>query len=138
MQEYARLGFFDPRNLFHEDGSPKPIQELDDDTAAVLAGLEVVEIREGKGDDRHSVGYLEKYKLADKRGTIAGTILGAILANVSKHSGKLSFYFREIQVQYRKLNELSNLIDSDKNEAQEIEWKVIVQVYNDSEIPRIL
>ena len=70
IQEYARLGFFDPRKLFNDDGSPKGIQELDDDTAAVLAGLEVMEIYEGKGENREFVGYLKKYKMADKKGAL--------------------------------------------------------------------
>jgi phage terminase small subunit len=70
LKEMGRLGFFDPRKLFNDDGSPKGIQELDDDTAAALAGLEVIEIWEGKGEDRHFVGYLKKYKLADKKGAL--------------------------------------------------------------------
>lgn len=70
LQEYARLGFFDPRKLFNDDGSPKGIHELDDDTAAVLAGLEVIEIYEGRGEDKQFVGYLKKYKLADKKGAL--------------------------------------------------------------------
>ena len=70
LREYARLGFFDPRKLFNDDGSPKGIHELDDDTAAVLAGLEVMEIWEGRGEDREFVGYLKKYKLANKIGAL--------------------------------------------------------------------
>ncbi|HBC94826.1 MAG TPA: hypothetical protein DCZ10_18490 [Pelotomaculum sp.] len=70
LQEYARLGFYDPRKFFNDDGSPKGIQELDDDTAAVLAGLEVMEIWEGRGDNRQFVGYLKKYKLPDKKGAL--------------------------------------------------------------------
>lgn len=70
LKEYAKLGFFDPRKLFNDDGSPKGIQELDDDTAAVLAGLEVMEIWEGRGEDRQFAGYLKKYKLADKKGAL--------------------------------------------------------------------
>ena len=70
LKEYARLGFFDPRKLFNEDGSPKSIVELDDDIAAAIAGLDVIEIWEGKGEDRHFVGYLKKYKLADKKGAL--------------------------------------------------------------------
>ena len=70
LQEYARLGFFDPRKLFKADGSPKDITDLDDDTAAVLAGLEVMELYEGRGDDRVFVGHLKKYKLADKKGAL--------------------------------------------------------------------
>ena len=70
LQEYGRLGYFDPRKLFNNDGSPKGIHELDDDTAAVLAGLEVMEIYEGKGENKEFVGYLRKYKLADKKGAL--------------------------------------------------------------------
>jgi len=70
IKEYARLGFFDPRQLFRPDGSPKDITELDDDTAAAIAGLEVMEIWEGRGEDRRFVGYLKKYKLANKIGAL--------------------------------------------------------------------
>jgi len=70
LQEYSRLGFFDPRNLFNSDGSPKDIHELDDDTAAVVAGLDVVEIYEGTGRDRRFVGNIKKFKLADKKGAL--------------------------------------------------------------------
>lgn len=70
LKEYAKLGFFDPRKLFNDDGSPKNITELDDDTAAALAGLDVMEIWEGRGEDREFVGYLKKYKLADKKGAL--------------------------------------------------------------------
>jgi phage terminase small subunit len=78
LKEYARLGFFDPRKLFNDDGSPKGIHELDDDTAAAIAGLDVMEIYEGKGEDRQFVGYLKKYKLADKKGN---------LDSIGKHLG---------------------------------------------------
>ena len=70
LQEYARLGFFDPRKLFDDDGKPKNITELDDDTAAALAGLDVQEEWEGFGEDRVFVGYTKKYKLADKKGAL--------------------------------------------------------------------
>jgi phage terminase small subunit len=78
LKEYARLGFFDPRKLFNDDGSPKGIQELDDDTAAAIAGLEVAEIYEGQGDKRQFVGYLKKYKITDKKGA---------LDSIAKHLG---------------------------------------------------
>lgn len=78
LRERARLAFFDVRKLFNDDGSPKPINELDDDTAAAIAGLEVAEIWEGSGDNRHFVGYLKKYKLTDK---------SASLTALEKHLG---------------------------------------------------
>lgn len=70
LQEYARLAFFDPRKLFEENGKPKDITALDDDTAAALAGLDVMEEYEGSGEDRQFVGYTKKYKLANKLGAL--------------------------------------------------------------------
>lgn len=70
LQEYARLAFFDARKLFCADGRPKDITELDDDTAAALVGLDVQELYEGAGEDRKFVGYVKKYKLADKKGSL--------------------------------------------------------------------
>jgi phage terminase small subunit len=70
LQEVSRLALFDPRKLFNQDGSPKPINELDDDTAAALAGLDVTEEWEGSGDDRVFVGFTKKYKVADKNSAL--------------------------------------------------------------------
>lgn len=71
LLERSRLAFFDVRKLFREDGSPIPVNELDADAAAAIAGLEVAEIWEGGGEDRHFVGYLKKYKLASKDPSLA-------------------------------------------------------------------
>jgi len=78
LQEASRLALFDPRKLFFDDGMPKPITALDDDTAAALAGLDVVEEFEGSGEDRKFVGYTKKYKIADKN---------AALEKLFKHHG---------------------------------------------------
>ncbi len=78
VQEYARLAFFDPRKLFNANGTPKTLSELDDDTAAAIAGLEVSEIWEGFGEDRRYVGDLKKYKIANKIGA---------LDSIGKHLG---------------------------------------------------
>lgn len=78
LKEIARLALFDPRSLFRDDGSPKPITELDDDTAAAIAGLDVMEEFEGTGKDRVFVGYTKKYKIADKN---------AALEKLAKHLG---------------------------------------------------
>lgn len=70
LEEVARLGLFDPRKLFNADGSPKDIHALDDATAAAIAGLEVMEVYDGTGKDRKFVGYLKKYKIADKNSAL--------------------------------------------------------------------
>lgn len=77
-REIARLAFFDPRKMFGADGRPLNITELDDDTAACIAGLEVLEQYEGVGEDRELVGLVKKYKVTDKNAALdkAAKILG--------------------------------------------------------------
>jgi phage terminase small subunit len=43
VAEVARIAFADVRRLFKSDGTLKPVQEIDDDTAGALAGVDVVE-----------------------------------------------------------------------------------------------
>lgn len=66
LKEIARIAYFDPRRLFDKDGKPLGITELDDDTAAAVAGLEVLEEHAGSGQDRVLIGHVKKWKLADK------------------------------------------------------------------------
>lgn len=79
LREIARLAYVDPRKFFHADGTPKEITELDDDTAAALAGMEVTEEWVGSGKDRVKIGVTKKYKLADKN---------AALEKAMKHLGQ--------------------------------------------------
>ena len=66
LQEIAKLAFLDPRKFFEDDGSLKRIQDLDDDTAACIARMEVTELFEGSGEKKHVYGLLKKFKIADK------------------------------------------------------------------------
>ena len=63
LQETAKLAFFDIRKMFDKNGKPLDISKLDDDTAAALVGLDVQDIADKDGD---YVGYVKKYKMADK------------------------------------------------------------------------
>lgn len=76
--EIARLAYFDPRKAWDKDGAPIPLHKLDDDTAAAIAGFEVMEQFEGNGEERRLVGHLKKYKVADKNAALekASKILG--------------------------------------------------------------
>jgi phage terminase small subunit len=67
LNEIARLAFLDPRKFYDEKGNLKGITDLDDDTAAALAGMEVEEAYEhfGKGQAKPT-GILKKIKFADK------------------------------------------------------------------------
>lgn len=66
LREAARLAFFDVRKLYRPDGSPKQLNELDDDTAAAIQGLEVATI----GNKDVGFGEVLKYKVADKNAAI--------------------------------------------------------------------
>lgn len=68
LKEIARIAYFNPRKLFDTDGRPLSITELDDDTAAAIAGLDVLEEWDGSGQDRVLRGHVKKWKLADKKG----------------------------------------------------------------------
>lgn len=81
LQELARIAFFDPRKLLDDAGHPRPLNELDDDTAAAVAGLDLLEEYRGEGKDREFVGYVKKFKIADKN---------TALTNAMKHLGILT------------------------------------------------
>jgi phage terminase small subunit len=70
LREMAAIAFHDVRKLFREDGTPKAFHELDDDTAAAFAGIEIEELFEhvGTGDERRKehVGRIHKIKRWDK------------------------------------------------------------------------
>jgi phage terminase small subunit len=65
LRERMRIAFFDPRNLLDSEGNPKPLQDLDADTAAAIAGLEVVQMTGGEAIPG-VLSYVKKYKLAAK------------------------------------------------------------------------
>ncbi|WP_454917104.1 terminase small subunit [Xanthobacter sediminis] len=67
LREAAAVALFDPRKLFNPDGTMKPLNELDDATAAAIAGIEVVEIADGDGQP---IGRVKKVRLADKLGAL--------------------------------------------------------------------
>ncbi len=66
LQELAKLAFYDPGDLLESDGSMKQIRDIDPITRMAVAGLEVTELFEGTGDQRHAYGLCKKIKLVDK------------------------------------------------------------------------
>lgn len=74
LREIARLAFLDPAKLLDETGKAKPLHEVDADTRAAIAGLEVMEV----GGDDSPLAVVKKYKLADKN---------AALEKAAKHLG---------------------------------------------------
>lgn len=66
LQELARIGMSDIRKLYDEKGKFRKITELDDDTAAAIAGVEFEELFEGAEGERFEIGRITKIKRFDK------------------------------------------------------------------------
>lgn len=78
LTERARVAFFDPIDLFDENGALLPIRDMDADARRAIASVEVQELFEGTGQDRKHIGNLHKIKLWDK---------GAALTALERHLG---------------------------------------------------
>ena len=70
LKEVARLAYADVRNLYDSAGNLIPVHQLDDDTAATVASIEVEEEFSGKGESRALTGHLRKVKTHDKRAAL--------------------------------------------------------------------
>lgn len=68
LQELGRLAFFDPRRMYADDGSPLPVDQLPDDVAACIGGIDIV--IERTGEEAHEVSTVRKYKVNDKFGPL--------------------------------------------------------------------
>lgn len=66
VQETARIAMFDLRKLVDDDGNAIPLQDLDEDTARALNGMDIEELYEGNGKDRKHIGHVKRYKHVQK------------------------------------------------------------------------
>jgi len=89
----------DARRLFRPDGSLIPVHELDDETAAAIASVEVREEFEGQGEGRKLVGYTRKVKFWDKN---------AAIDKAMKHLG---LFEKDNAQQRENLTLIVNLVD---------------------------
>ena len=91
LQEYAKIAFLNPKQLFNNDGTLKGIHEIDDDTIAAINGVEVQQLFDGSGKEREQIGTLHKLKIVDKKGALdsLAKIQGMFIDKV-EHSGKIT------------------------------------------------
>lgn len=66
IREYMKIAFLDPRKIFTSTGELLPVSDIDDDSAAALAGVDVVTI----GNDYVGIGEVRKVKLVNKLGAL--------------------------------------------------------------------
>lgn len=66
LNEYAKIAFFDIRKVYTDSNSLKAVKDFDEDSAAVVAGIEVFEEFSGYGESREHIGNTMKVKLHNK------------------------------------------------------------------------
>lgn len=88
LLEMARIGFADLRKLFDSEGNPKPVHRLDEDTAAAISSMDVLNTNDG---------VLTKVRTFDKRGP---------LESLGKHLGMFEKDNEQKQYQDKSLDEL--------------------------------
>lgn len=81
LQELARLAFGDLRRAFKEDGTLKLPHEWDDDTAAMMAGVDTLTTSVGSDDETPMSLTTKKVKVFDK---------GTALTLAMRHLGLLN------------------------------------------------
>lgn len=66
VRELARVAMLDPRNILDEFGNVRDFSDLDSDTAAAIAGMDVEELFDGSGQERKQTGMVRKVKFWNK------------------------------------------------------------------------
>lgn len=66
LKELAKIAFFDIRKIYTDDDALKKVKDFDDESAAVVAGIETDDIMEGFGADKVAIGQTNKVKLHNK------------------------------------------------------------------------
>jgi phage terminase small subunit len=90
LNEVGRIAFFDPACLFENDGSLKRLADIDPDSRAAIAGVEVTEIFDGAaGEQKHVIGLLKKVKLSDRLSALDKLMrYHALYKDRVEHTGK--------------------------------------------------
>ena len=60
------MAFYDPGKMYDAHGNPIEVPEMSAAHRRAIAGYEVEELFDGKGESRKKIGYVRKYKLADR------------------------------------------------------------------------
>lgn len=114
LLELSRLAFLDVRKAFNKDGSLKAIHELDDDTAAAVAGMDITEF--GSGDEQS--GVVKKIKLSDKKGALE-LVMRHLGMNTTPVNADLDSELKRLEIEKRKV-ELEKMKSAGGSSMEEI------------------
>lgn len=100
LARMAQAARFDPRKLYDENGRVKPVTEWDDDTAAAISGIEVIEM--GAADSGLPV-VTKKVKATDKAKALdmIGKVLG-VYAEDNRQQGEAGARLLDMLTQARE------------------------------------
>lgn len=90
LRRLTHLALGDRRKLFTETGGLKDPNDLTEDEMAMIAGIEILEVFEGRGKDRVYVGQTKKVKLVNPLDSVK--VLGqhyGLFAKKHEHSHKV-------------------------------------------------
>lgn len=68
IAQYIKIGFFDIRTIYDDNGNLKPIKEVDDNAAAAIGGVETMELVSGK--DSVHIADIKKVKIRDSKAAL--------------------------------------------------------------------
>ena len=86
LQEYAKLGFLDPRKFYDEEGKLIPIHKLPGDVAAALTGMDVSSTYNKNSEELETT---KKIKYADKKGALDSVAKHLVMfIERHEHTGK--------------------------------------------------
>lgn len=70
IQELACIAFLDISDLMDDQGGLLPIGKIPEHARRAIAGMDLEELFDGKGEDRGFAGLLKKLKITDKKGAL--------------------------------------------------------------------
>lgn len=70
VNEYAKLAFFNPQEVFNENGTVKDIQQLDDRVTAAIKTIKIKEDYRYEDGEQVFDGYTKELSFADKKAAL--------------------------------------------------------------------
>jgi phage terminase small subunit len=80
LSRMARIGFVDIRRLYGPNNTLLDVKDWPDDIVPAVAGIETLEVYDGKGEDRVLIGHTKKVRLWDPNPS---------LTNMAKNTGAI-------------------------------------------------
>ena len=113
------MAFYDPGKMYDAHGNPLEVPEMSAAHRRAVAGYEVEELFDGRGESRKKIGYVRKYKLADRapyvhmllrfHGAFPSKVAVVPSANGSGPRFDTTNWNDEDWAMFRKLREKSNM-----------------------------